>query len=112
MDKKKLFKIILIIIAIILLILLLFRSCASQNEKTAATDEEIYSAFIKASTQFSCDIQKDPTLSTEEHITEVYREFKLPVDDDQAMMDILKKYENDNVTLGIIQENSKNCSTE
>ena len=111
MNKKKVGIIIAVFIIIIIIILLLLRSCASQSKRVVTTEEEIYEAFINASVQFACDTMEDPMLIREDYTMETYKEHRLPVEDNEKMMEILKKYENNEEVLEIIQTNSIPCTT-
>jgi cell shape-determining protein MreC len=111
MNKKKVTLIIIIVILIIIIILLLLRSCASQAKRVVTTEQEIYSAFINASVRFTCDTIDNPLLITEDHANQVYKNHRLPVEENEKMMEILKKYENDEEVLEIIQTNSMPCRT-
>ena len=108
-------KIIGIIIAIIIIIILLlsFKSCNFRN-KVLESETEYFSAFVNANTDFTCEIFKDDTLLLQPEIAEVrlnemYAKWYLPVEDDATMINILKKYENNEEATALISKNSAKC---
>lgn len=114
MEKRKLFIVIAVILIFLVIILLLFKSC-NPREKTIDSPEEEYSAFINANTEFTCEILKNPTLvndqeASEEKLRAAYEKYFFPVDDDESMLEILAKYENNLEVAGIIQTNSTPCA--
>ena len=103
----------LIIIAIILGIIFGIRSCGTRK-KIVDSEEEEYSAFINANIEFTCAFIKDRTLEidkieSEKLVKESYKKYKLPVEDNEAMFTILKKYENNQEVAEIIKTNTQNC---
>lgn len=107
------FVIVGIFIVIIIITVLAVRNC-EPRKKNLETEEEIYSAFINANIEFTCELIKDPLLAAVEEdaktkVNEIYAKHKLPVDDDQKMLEILQKYENDPEVIAIIRENTKPC---
>lgn len=128
--------IVIVILIIIAGIFLLFQRCEPREkppeeeeateevteEETPPASEDITdfeefderSAFINASIEFTCKVLKDPTLEEDEEkmkeeLNKSYEKFGLPVEDDEEMVAILDKYENDTEVLNIIKENTKAC---
>jgi hypothetical protein len=112
MDKKKLFILIAAILIIIILIILGISSCEPRSK--ILTEEETYIAFINANIEFTCEIMKDPTLTEapeelKEQLNNIYSKHFLPVDDDQTMIELLQKFENDISVVSIVQTNTSLC---
>ncbi|MEK7547818.1 MAG: hypothetical protein AAB540_02900 [Patescibacteria group bacterium] len=107
------FVIAVIFIVIIVITVLAVRNC-EPRKKVLETEADVYSAFINANIEFTCELIKDPLLDAVEEeakskVNEIYAKHKLPVDDDQKMVEILQKYENDPEVIAIIRENTKPC---
>lgn len=107
------FVIAVIFIVIIVITVLAVRNC-EPRKKVLETEADVYSAFINANIEFTCELIKDPLLAVVEEeaktkVNEIYEKHKLPVDDDQKMVEILQKYENDPEVIAIIRENTKPC---
>lgn len=103
---------IVVIIAAIIGIIFAAKSC-NPRLKSITAEEEI-SAFIKANTEFTCLINTSPELKTndakaKEELNKIYTKYRFPTEDDQAMMDILNKYSNDNEVNNQIKAAVKNC---
>ncbi len=111
MDKKKVALIGIVFVIIVIIILLLLRSCSDGSKRVVTSEEAIYSAFINASVEFTCDTIDDSSLITEEYVSSVYKKHRLPVKNNEKMMEILRKYENNSEVLGIIYKNSMPCRT-
>ena len=112
-ETVRKFVIVAIFIIIIVITVIAVRNC-EPRKKILETEAEIYSAFINANIEFTCELIKDPLLAAVEEeaqtkVNEIYAKHKLPVDDDQKMLEILKKYENDPEVIAIIRENTKPC---
>ncbi len=110
---KKTIIVSLILAVIIILIILGFKSC-NPRKKIITTEDEEYSAFINANTEFTCELIKNPTLSednseSQNRLEEIYAKYKFPVDDNEKMLEILKKYENNAEVAAIIQMNTQSC---
>ena len=80
-----------------------------------STEQEEYSAFINANVEFTCEILKNPELAddqetSEKKLREAYEKYFFPIDDDPAMMEILKKYESNIEVASIIKGNSAPCA--
>jgi hypothetical protein len=65
--------------------------------------------FIEANTQITCEILKDPSLSVDlqrskELSQEIFTEYNFPIEDNEEMLSILDKYENDEELILLIQE--------
>lgn len=130
------------VIAIIIIILLLMRACRGceeyriddeeepDTETTEALLEDIdippptsdnfetgmeeLSAFVLASTSFSCAVLENPEIAQDAEMAEElarnsYANYGFPVDDTPTMMQILQKYENIEEVTQIIQRNVENC---
>lgn len=112
-GKKKLIIILIVFITIIAIVLFAFRGCDQfRKDPEAAT----YAAFINASIDFTCEIMQNPALATDPSSAQdrtytIYKEWKLPVTDNEAMFNILTKYENDIEVIRIVKENSASCKT-
>lgn len=109
----KKFVIVAIFIVIIVITVLAIRNC-EPRKKILETEADVYSAFINANIEFTCELIKDPLLAAVEEeaktkVNEIYAKHKLPVDNDQKMVEILQKYENDPEVIAIIRENTKPC---
>lgn len=110
---KKTIMVSLILAVIIILIILGFKSC-NPRKKIITTQDEEYSAFINANTEFTCELIKNQALSednseSQDRLNEIYAKYKFQVDDDDAMLEILKKYENNAEVAAIIQANTQSC---
>ncbi|MBD3361030.1 hypothetical protein GF366_04495 [Candidatus Peregrinibacteria bacterium] len=121
---KKLIIVILVFIIILTAAFFLLQRCElrekpeeeiTETEEVEETDKlDEKSAFINASIEFTCKVLKDPTLEEDEgkmkeELNKSYQKFGLPVEDDEKMVSILDKYENDTEVLNIIKENTKAC---
>jgi|GEM_PF-5816646 hypothetical protein len=65
--------------------------------------------FIAANTEITCEILKDPSLSidfqkSKEKSQEIFKNYDFPIEDNEKMLEILDKYENDEEVILIIQE--------
>lgn len=129
--KKFIF--ILLVILIIIGIFFAFRSCEPRvkpventtsedvsNETVTTTevieeDLEIYrTPFIDANTEFTCQLIADETILEDdalfkENLDAAYKKYDFPIDDNQKMIKILDKYENDEEVINAIKENVKKC---
>lgn len=110
---KKTIIAVIIIGIIIVAVLFGIKSC-EPRKKTITSEQEEYSAFINANIEFTCELIKIPTLrentiDSKTLLNEIYAKYKLPVSDDQAMLKILKKYENNSEIAAIIKSNTANC---
>lgn len=110
---KKTIMVSLILAIIVILIILGFKSCNPRKKIITSEDEE-YSAFINANTEFTCELIKNPNLSednseSQKRLNEIYAKYKFPVDDNETMLEILKKYENNTEVATIIQANTQSC---
>ena len=84
------------------------------QEDTTETNNNYSTAFINASTEFTCEILKDKSIlenqqTSQARLNEIYLSHGLPTDNNEEMIRILQKYENDEETLNQIRENTKNC---
>lgn len=121
MNKKILFAIGAILILIIAIILFLLQSCEPRIKEPPITEEaqvEITierNDFINANIEFTCELLQNPELmkdkaQTEIRVKEVFKKHGLPVDDNESMMAVLQKYENDMEIAGIVKTNAKPCA--
>ncbi len=104
-----------VIILITVIILFGIKSC-NPRKKIISSEEEEYSAFINANIEFICELGQKTELksdleSAKKRLNEIYEQYKLPVDDDTAMLTILKKYENNEEVIEIIKSNTAACQT-
>lgn len=89
------------------------KSCDPRKKETT-TKEETYSAFINANTEFICEIEQNTELKADiekakSRLNEIYAKYKLPVEDDRAMLAILKEYENNEEVINTIKTNTAKC---
>ena len=124
MNKKFLYVLAAITIAIIVIIILSLRSCEPRiKEQPIVTEDGTTqlqtqierSDFINANIEFTCEILTNPTLKndkaqTEARVKEVFKKHNLPVDNNESMLTILKKYENDTEVAEIVKTNAKPCA--
>jgi len=109
-KSKKLVKIIstLVIILVILALILVFK-------KPPLTERE---KFIEANTLITCEILKNPSLSidlekSKEISNEIFSRYDFPIENNETMLTIIDKYENDETILSAIQEKlSSECELE
>jgi len=113
----------LVIVLIIAVLILWARSCEPRTKDEAdsttentleLSDAEIESAFIRANTDFTCQIKNDPSLTEDEDqlkelLNQAYQRYGLPVQDDAKMIDILDKYQNEETVINQIKENVESC---
>ena len=89
--------------AAIIAISLLFLTACGQPE---LTEKE---KFIEANAELTCEILKDPSLTIDmmkrqEMAKEIFSKHELPVENDEAMLALLNKYENDTEVEAAVQE--------
>lgn len=71
--------------------------------------------FIEANTEVTCEILKDPSISIDLEKSKtlsnkIFAEYDFPVEDNEVMLALLDKYENDEEILKAVQEKlSKEC---
>lgn len=111
----------LAIVIVLALLVLWFQSCEPRQKDASdeanlleLTDEETQTAFIKANTDFTCQIKSNPSLVEDEDnlkslLTEAYKKHGLPVQDNSKMIDILDRYEDNKEVINIIKENVESC---
>lgn len=136
MNKKGLVIFITGVVIIILAILFLLKSCNPRIKtdeplttptetvnNTGGTDLAVDNSidltkyrdpFINANTDFTCEIIKNPDLAKDEKLIkskldEAYKKYSFPVDDNNTMIQILNKYENDTEVIDIIRSRVKDC---
>lgn len=112
MNKKAVIGIFIFLLIVVLIIFGL-KSC-NPRKKVITSESEEYSAFINANIEFTCELIKDSALAenssdSQKRLNEIYEKYKLPVSDNEAMMEILKKYEDNEEIAAIIQTNVQNC---
>ncbi len=132
MNKKTFVLIAAAVVILILLILLGLRSCEPRvkdeegNEIPQTIEEEIpqnlpeiddqyKNAFINTNVDFVCQVRLDNTIvedkfEVETRVREAYEKYGLPVEENETMLAILKKYENDEEVAATIRTNSAPCS--
>lgn len=114
MENKKYLVVVLIILLIVIgAVVLGFRSCEPRT-KVIQNEAEEYTAFINANIEFTCELLKNAELRVdeklaEERLNEIYEKWRLPVNDDTRMIEILKKYENDFEVISIVRKNTEEC---
>lgn len=111
--NKKVLIVIFSFLLILALIIFGLKSC-NPRKKIITGENEEYSAFINANIEFTCMVMKDPSLAentveNQKKLNEVYEKYKLPASDNDQMLAILKKYENNEEVATIIQQNTQNC---
>lgn len=111
--NKKVFIGIFIFLLILAVIIFGFKSCDARK-KIITSESEEYSAFINANIEFTCELIKNPALAdnnndSQKRLNEIYEKYKLPVSDNEIMLGILKKYENNEEIAVIIQTNTQSC---
>lgn len=87
---------------------------ADSATTTSSDSFDELSAFINANIEFTCEIIKNPALAenqkeSETKVNAAYKKYGLPVEYDKQMIEILKKYENDENVISIVRENTKPC---
>lgn len=112
-NKKYLIIAAIVLLVIIGAVILGFRSCEPRT-KIIQDEKEEYAAFINANIEFTCELLKDSTLKVDEKIAEnrlneIYAKWRLPVEDDTRMIEILKKYENNFEVISIVRTNTEPC---
>ena len=97
----------LISIAFLVALTLFISACG----KTLTEEER----FVEASAKMACETIKDPSLSldlikSKEISTEIFREYDFRVEDNEAMLGIMDKYEkNEEVTSKIAAKVEESC---
>ncbi len=109
MNQKLRIVVILILVAIIIGVI--FYSCETTNKSPYDQHRQ---AFINANINFGCKITKSPeTLKDEtaakKALTESYKTFNLPVENDTEMKNILTFFQNDLEVVNEIAIATKNC---
>lgn len=91
-------------------------STADSSEVTETTENlEIYrTPFIDANTEFTCQLTLNPAILEDdalfkETLDNAYKKYAFPIDDNEKMIKILDKYENDQEVINAIKENVKEC---
>lgn len=121
MNKKALYISIAALIIIIVIVILGLKSCEPRVKEEPITEDGKTQSdlerlnFINANIEFTCEIIKNPDIKndkvyTETRVREVFKKHLLPVDSNDSMIAILKKYENDTDISAIIKENVKPCA--
>jgi len=121
MNKKFVFAVVVVLIIIIAIILFGLRSCEPRVKEQPITEDGKTQTqverndFINANIDFTCEILKNPALKndktlTETRVKEVFKKHNLPVDSNEAMITLLKKYENDTEITEIVKTNAKPCA--
>lgn len=79
-----------------------------------ATDDSFRTAFIQASIELSCFLDKNPTVQNDQpelrtQVYNYYKKFNLPVDDDAKMLEILHLYADDTEVIAEIKKGNGEC---
>ncbi len=110
-----------LIIALVLLLLLAFGIGVfffmNKNDKTNTPNTENPSeknAFINANIETNCKVEFEPILKTNTDklnpvLTENFKKHGFPVEDNETMLFILRKYEHDEEIKAIIESFSEKC---
>lgn len=98
--KKILTTIATLSVVLIVLALLFF------TQKPKLTEEE---KFIEANTEITCEILKDPSLAVDiersrELSNEIFKKYDFVVEDNDVMLELLNKYEENEEVLNAIKE--------
>ena len=106
-KTKNLTKIISTLVIVVILVIVAAVLILVLKPKPAPLTEK--ERFIEANTQVTCAILKDPSLSinleeSKELSTKIFAEYDFPVEDNEAMIALLDKYENDEEILKTVQE--------
>jgi hypothetical protein len=104
---KKIIAVIVFII-IIILIILGIRSCEPRVKPGAG--DPYFDPFVRASVEYVCIIAKEFSFNDESEeakavLNEIYEKHGLPVDDNELMIEIYQKYENNAEIINAINEN-------
>ena len=103
----------IVFIFILILIILGIRGC--EDMKKPGGGDPYYEPFINASVEYICTIATDLSLNEDSEeakiiLNDIYAKYGLPVDDNEVMIEIYKKYENNELITQTITENLNNCS--
>jgi len=103
----------IVIITIIILIILGIRSC-EPRKKTGGGDE-YFNAFVNASVEYLCTVVLEPSINPEsenakELLNKIYEDHGLPVEEDEIMIEIYQKYQDNEDIDTAIEEKLNNCS--
>ncbi len=109
---KKIIAVIVFII-IIILIILGIKSCEPRVKPGAG--DPYFDPFIMASVEYVCTIVTEFSFDDESEeakavLNEIYAKHGLPVDDNELMIEIYQKYENNEEITNAITENLNDCS--
>lgn len=115
MKKKHLIIIVLVLLLITFSILAFFlinKEKSETNEKSENTNEKY--SFINANIETNCRIEFEPLLKTTANklnpiLTENFKKYGFPVEDNETMLYILQKYEHDEEIKAIISSFSEKC---
>lgn len=112
--KKKYLIILIIFLVIIALIsgIYFFLKKNNKNEYVPSLSEKYN--FINANIETNCAIANNPELKTNPKIlapilNENYKKYGFPIEDNETMLFVLKKYEHDNEINSIIKSFSEKC---
>ena len=103
----------IVIITIIILIILGIRSC-EPRKKTGGGDE-YFNTFVNASVEYLCTVVLEPSINPEsknakELLNKIYEDHGLPVGEDEIMIQIYQKYQDNEDINTAIEEKLNNCS--
>ncbi|MFA5821090.1 MAG: hypothetical protein WC873_03260 [Candidatus Gracilibacteria bacterium] len=79
-----------------------------------ATDDSFRTAFVQASIELSCFLDKNPAIQNDQvqlrtQVYNYYQKYKLPVDDDAKMLEILRLYADDTTVIAEIKKGNAEC---
>lgn len=107
-------KFIAIALAVAVLVGIIFAVKSCTPRVKPLTEEEELSAFVQANSEFTCLLKNTPGLEQDtteagSKLQEIYAQYNFPVSDDQKMMDLLNKYENNVEAIHQIKIQTENC---
>ncbi|MFA6991813.1 MAG: hypothetical protein WC269_00830 [Candidatus Gracilibacteria bacterium] len=134
MNKKTLI-IFLVVVVIIILIIFGIKGCNPRKKQidtstqpTTDTTQELpentelditkfRDPFINANTDFTCETLKNPDIAKDDKLRtskldDAYKKYGFPIDDNETMIQILNKYQNDSEVTNVIRGNVQKCKTE
>ena len=106
----------LVIVFILVISLVIFRTCSKNENLPAKILDPVTELgnFINANIELNCLMEKDTELKNNASaldikMTEIYKKYSLPVDDNETMLFLLSKYEHDPETTAIIKSYTEKC---
>lgn len=106
---------------IVVVIIFGMKSCQPRVKEQPTTEsgstqtETERLGFINANIEFTCEIIKNPDIKNdkakvETGVRETFKKYSLPVENNELMVTILKRYQNDTDIAEIIRTNVKPCA--